>query len=108
MGNWQWEPAMMSNWQPYEQPYRPSVRVPHTNGFAVAALVCGIGGLLLFPALIAAVVLGHMALRQIRETGERGYRMAAAALVLGYVGLVIWVLFIAVYIVGVMTLGSFN
>lgn len=103
---------MMSDWQPYEQPYeqpyRPPVRVAHTNGLAAAALACGIGGLLLFPASIAAIVLGNIAHQQIRETGERGYGMATAGLVLGCVGLALWVLFIVVYIVAIMAFGSFT
>ena len=100
--------TMMSDWQPYEQPYRPPVRVAHTNGFAVAALACGIGGLLLFPALIVAVVLGHMAHGRIRETGERGYGMATAGIVLGCVGLLIWILFILVYITAIMAFKNFT
>jgi hypothetical protein len=58
-----------------------------TNGMAVAALICGIGQLMLgFPAGIAAIVLGHKARRRIRQTGERGDGMALAGLILGYIG----------------------
>ena len=48
-----------------------------------------------FLAAIPAVVLGHMARRQIRETGEAGDGMAMAGLVLGYIGIVLTVLFVA-------------
>jgi hypothetical protein len=70
---------------PYAGP--PPVGPPPTNGLAIASLVCGIGQLVaLFPAGIAAIVLGHMARRRIRETGEQGDGMAVAGLVLGYIG----------------------
>jgi len=61
----------------------------HTNGMAIAALVCGIGQLLCgFPAGIAAIILGHKARRQIRATGEQGDGLARAGLILGYIGAV--------------------
>jgi hypothetical protein len=71
---------------PYQ---RPQVRVgpPPTNRLAIASLICGIGQLVAaFPAGIAAIILGHMAHRQIRETGEQGDGMAVAGLILGYIG----------------------
>ncbi|WP_158635110.1 MFS transporter [Tsukamurella asaccharolytica] len=53
-----------------------------TNGMAIAALVLGIiGG-------VWAIPIGHIALSQIRRTGESGRGMAIAGLVLGYVSLV--------------------
>ena len=72
------------------------VRPGRTNGMAVASLACGIGQLFFwFLAAIPAVVLGHMARRQIRETGEAGDGMAMAGLMLGYIGIVLTVLFVA-------------
>jgi hypothetical protein len=72
------------------------LRPARTNGMAVASLACGIGQLFFwFLAAIPAVVLGHMARRQIRETGEAGDGMAMAGLVLGYIGIVLTVLFVA-------------
>jgi len=64
-----------------------------TNGLAVAALVCGVCQFFLwFVAGIPAIVLGHMARRQIRQTGEAGDGMALAGLILGYLGLALGVL----------------
>lgn len=72
------------------------VRPARTNGLAVASLACGIGQLFFWLlAAIPAVVLGHMARRQIRETGEAGDGMAMAGLVMGYIGIVLTVLFVA-------------
>lgn len=53
-----------------------------TNGLAVLALILG---LLASPL---AALFGHIALRQIRRSGERGRVVAIAAIVLGYLCLV--------------------
>ncbi|MFD5599286.1 DUF4190 domain-containing protein [Leucobacter sp. NPDC058333] len=52
------------------------------NTYAVVAFV------LAFLVSVAAVVLGHIALAQIRRTHERGWGLAAAALILGYLGVI--------------------
>jgi peptidyl-prolyl cis-trans isomerase B (cyclophilin B) len=62
-----------------------------TNPLAIAALVCGIAqfGYLFYKPLavaaIAAIVLGHIAIRQIRRSGDGGYGLARAGLILGYI-----------------------
>lgn len=65
-----------------------------TNVLAIAALVSS----LVLPGLgsLAAIVLGHMALGQIRATGEQGRGLAIAALVLGYACLVLILVVLAV------------
>lgn len=77
---------------PY-QPYFPQVApVPPTSGLAVGSLVCGIAELFTLGfAAVPAVILGHLARAQIRQTGERGDGMAVAGLVLGYLAIVSWV-----------------
>lgn len=98
---------MMDNYgQPYGQSYGPPVLAPRTNGMAIAALACGIGGFFVFPASFAAVVLGHMARREIRRTGEAGDGMATTGLVLGYIGTAIGVLILVGIIVAVFFLAS--
>lgn len=98
--------------QPYGPPYGPPYGqlgpAPRTNGMAIAALACGIGGFFVFPASIAAVVLGHIARREIRETGEGGGGMATAGLVLGYVGTVIAALLVIGFAVAVLFLASWS
>jgi hypothetical protein len=81
---------------------------PRTNGMAIAALACGIGGFFVFPASFAAVVLGHVARREILRTGEAGSGMATAGLVLGYIGTVIGILLILSFIVAVFFLVSWS
>src|SRR5258708_40249148 len=60
---------------------------PQNSNKAIASLVCGI----LFmcaPASIAAIILGHLALADIKRTAGRmtGQGMAIAGLVMGYLG----------------------
>ncbi|MFJ8541457.1 DUF4190 domain-containing protein [Streptomyces sp. NPDC093586] len=57
------------------------------NGVAIAALVLGV--LCFLPAV--GLVLGLVALRQIRRRGERGKGLAVAGSVLSSVGLALWV-----------------
>ncbi|CAL9570954.1 hypothetical protein SUDANB176_04838 [Streptomyces sp. enrichment culture] len=67
-------------------PYGP--RPPAAvNGVAIAALVFGV--LCFLPAV--GLVLGLVALRQIRRRGERGRGMAIAGSVLSSLGLALWV-----------------
>jgi hypothetical protein len=71
---------------------RPKYPVPRsgrqgtsrTNPLAIGALVSGIGQFGFPPACVATIILGHMARRQIRQTGDRGSRIATAGLILGY------------------------
>ena len=59
-----------------------------TSGKAIASLICGIL-FFVFPSALAAVILGHLSLSEIRKSGGRivGQGMATAGLVLGYIGL---------------------
>jgi len=68
---------------------------PQNSNKAVASLVCGV----LFmcaPASIAAVVLGHLALTDIKRTTGRmaGKGMAIAGLVMGYLGIALTTIYI--------------
>jgi len=80
---------------PYH-PYYPQVApLPPTNGLALGAMICGIAEIFtLGLAAIPAVILGHLARGQIRQTGERGDGMAVAGLVLGYLAIAGWALVI--------------
>jgi hypothetical protein len=73
-------------------PYRPGTypATQRTNQMAVASLVCGIGQIFFwFVAGVPAIIFGHVARRQIRQTGEAGSGMATAGLILGYVGVLV-------------------
>ena len=67
----------------------PGVPAP-TSGKAIATLICGLFFFIL-PASIAAVVLGHLSLSEIKKSAGRvqGQGLAIAGLVLGYMGLAV-------------------
>lgn len=72
-------------------PQWASGSVPPTNVLAVVAFVFGLfGGLL-------AIVFGHIALAQIRRTGEGGARLALVGLILGYLWLLGFIVFFVVF-----------
>jgi hypothetical protein len=77
-----------------------TVTKPGTNQLAVASLACGVGQLMVGPlSAIPAIVLGHIAHRQIRQTGEEGAGLATAGLVLGWIGAGLTVLAVVVLII---------
>jgi len=80
-----------------------------TNGLAIASLVLGLGQIFLWILSgIPAIICGHIALSQIKRTGQDGRGMAIAGLILGYLGLVAFVLLIVVVIVAVDDVDQFN
>jgi len=66
----------------------PAYATPETSGLAIGSLIAGIFSFI-FPAAIAAIVLGHIARSNIRKSAGRltGDGMALAGLILGYMGL---------------------
>jgi uncharacterized membrane protein len=69
--------------------------VDRLNSLAVIAFVCSF-----FISLIG-IVCGHMALSEIRRTGERGAGLATAALVIGYLGLALAVGYILLIVAAI-------
>ncbi|GGN61961.1 hypothetical protein GCM10010112_19690 [Actinoplanes lobatus] len=96
---------------PYQQPVPvayaavPVQMVRPTSSSSVAAMVLGIisilgGALILGLPAIAAVVLGHMGLKDTQNEAKAGRGMAITGLVLGYVCLVPAAFFFVMMIVG--------
>lgn len=84
-------PAPQYGQPQYAQPYpQPSAA---TNTMAILALVFA------FVFAPLAIVFGHMAKKQIKQTGEGGEGLATAGLVLGYIFTGITVLFCCGYAV---------
>ena len=84
--------------QPYGQaqygqaPYSPSVYggygysgSPGTNGLATASLICSLGGLLIGLSAPVGIVLGIIALSQIKKRNQDGKGMAVAGIIVGSV-----------------------
>ncbi|HEX3680298.1 MAG TPA: DUF4190 domain-containing protein [Galbitalea sp.] len=67
--------------------------IPYTLGVAISFCALGL--------LIAAIIVGHIARREIRVTNQRGSGMATAGLVIGYVILGLDIVLIVVSIVAV-------
>ncbi|MFF4251544.1 DUF4190 domain-containing protein [Streptomyces sp. NPDC001663] len=78
-------------YQPWGQGYSPYNRPAPVNGLAIASLVLGV--LCFVPAL--GLLLGLIALGQIKRKGERGKGLAVAGSLLSSVGLALWVLVLA-------------
>jgi len=116
-GKWYWDgskwaavtaPAMTQPAYPpaYANPYAPQ----HTNSMSIASLVSGILAWPLCPIVggVLAVIFGHVARNQIKQSGEAGGGMAIAGLVLGYanigvavLGIIAWIfLFVGTAILG--------
>lgn len=78
-------------------PASPAAPAPvqqvRTNTMAIVALIASF-----FVALVG-VILGHIALSQIKKTHEGGRGLAIAALIIGYIGIAAWVILIIVWIV---------
>jgi|SRR5580658_1885184 hypothetical protein len=79
---------------PYQPPPDRVLRSSgHTSPLAFISLGFGIGQIFLpFLGGIVAVVCGHAAKSQIKQTGEQGAGMATAGLVLGYLGFAVQML----------------
>lgn len=81
-------------------PYPPHPLSPappsRTNGLAIATLVLGICGFALIP-----IILGHIALAQIRARHQGGGGMAIAGLVLGYLTLAGYAVLVVVLVASV-------
>jgi len=69
-----------------DQALRPG-RTDRSSAMADAALASGIVQFIFPPAAIVAIVLGHLAVRNIHRTGQGSLRVARAGFILGYLGL---------------------
>ena len=80
---------------PYD-PYRLT-KPPGTNGKAIAALITSLLGLPCcgLPS-IAGVILGVMAMRETRRTGQDGYGIALAGAIIGGLVIAIWAFYLLV------------
>ncbi|MBU3994837.1 MAG: DUF4190 domain-containing protein [Actinobacteria bacterium] len=83
--------------QQYAAPQQPASRP--TNTMAIIALIASI------IVSLVGVILGHIALNQIKKTGEGGRGLAIAALIIGYIGVAAWVIGIFIWIAVIASIG---
>ena len=71
---------------PASTPAQVSPQSAKTYGMAIASMICGILGLLLWLPCIPAIILGHLGLSAIKKSAGalKGGGMAVAGLVMGY------------------------
>jgi len=93
-------PQTVQQWGPPQQEVVETPPTEKTNTFALVALV---SSLFLW---LAGIIFGHIALKQIKRTGERGRGMALAGLIIGYVGLASSVLLITFGVVAYSVSGG--
>lgn len=100
---WEQGPAAAPAYQSY-QPYQAYAAYPaspvyqrRTNGMAIAALVVALAGFVTYGiGFVLGVIFGHVALSQIRASGDtqQGRGLAIAGLAIGYACIGIFVLII--------------
>ncbi|HWH97065.1 MAG TPA: DUF4190 domain-containing protein [Pseudolysinimonas sp.] len=86
-------PPAQPTYPAYGQPPTPGYYAPPTNTLAIIALI------LAFLVPLGGIICGHIALGQIKRTGESGQGLAKAGLILGYVFTGLTVLFVIAYII---------
>ncbi len=88
--------------QPYGQPgYPPPPPYPRpTNTMAILSLV------LAFVMAPAGLVLGIIARKQIRQTGEQGEGLALAGIIVGSIACAIWLLVIVFWIIALVAISN--
>lgn len=87
-------------------PYQGRPQYAETNGLAIASLVLGLLGFIL-PCGVVGIVLGIIALVQVRDRQQKGKGLAIAGLVLAGLWLALYVgLFVTAAVVGSGSTGS--
>ena len=90
-------PEYSSTSQQQSVAYPASARSAGTNPLAIVALVAA------FIIPLAAIICGHVALGQIKRTGQGGHGLALTGTVLGYIFLVLGaIVFFFAVVVGAM------
>lgn len=70
-----------------------------TNGIAIAALISS------FFVSVLGIILGFVALNQIKTSGEQGRGLALAGIIIGFVAVGITVLVVIISVVAAATVG---
>lgn len=100
------------DYAPYSQP-TVMTTPPTTNTAAILSLIFSILGFFTWITAIPGVILGHIALGQLkRDPNQDGHSMAIIGLVIGYIliaiPVAIAILFVALLVLGVIAASQFN
>ena len=79
----------------------PAYAAPKTNGLAIAAFVLSLLGFALLP-----VIFGHIALGQIKRSGDTGTGFAIAGLIIGYLTVAAYVILALVVIIPLIAVAA--
>lgn len=87
--------------QPYGAPAYGYGVAPRVSPLAIVALVSSLVGLFVIPVIgqIVGIITGHIALKQVKTSGERGRGMALSGVLIGYISLGLGILLIVLTIV---------
>ena len=103
-------PAAEPAYPAYGQTPAPGYYAPPTNTLAIVAMVLSLAGLLTGITAIVGAILGHVAMGQIKRTGEGGRPLALTAIIAGWIitglGVLIVVGMIIFYVVLFATVGA--
>jgi hypothetical protein len=103
-------PAAEPAYPAYGQTPAPGYYAPPTNTLAIVAMVLSLAGIITGITAIVGAILGHVALGQIKRTGEGGRPLALTAIIAGWIitglGLLIAIGLIIFYVVLFATVGA--
>ncbi|EZP29534.1 DUF4190 domain-containing protein [Microbacterium oleivorans] len=79
-----------------------------TNVLAIVSLIASIAGLTILPfvASIVGIITGHMALKQLKTSGENGRGLALGGTIVGWVGGGILLLIIAFWLIFIVAFAA--
>ncbi len=78
-----------------------------TNTMAIISMISSIIGWFSFGVLcVVGVILGHISLKQIKNSGEGGRPVALTGLIVGYIGIAGWIIGLIVFVVLLGVLGA--
>jgi hypothetical protein len=92
--------------QSYGQPYGYAAAAPPQNSMALTAMILALVGIAFPITAPVGAILGHIGLKQIRQTGESGEGMAKTGIIAGWIITGFWALCCAGYIVFFVVLAA--
>ncbi|MGN6324386.1 DUF4190 domain-containing protein [Pseudolysinimonas sp.] len=82
----------------YGQPYGYAAG-PRTNVLAIVSLVLSLAGLVTGITAVGGIICGHIAMAQIKRTGENGRGLALGGVIAGYIIAGLGILLIIAYVI---------